>query len=411
MINRYLSLLILTACLFAISCDLNKSIEAEPFEFLVSESFNRTITQDQLNSLWTILGVPEAAAYINYDVDIYRVVYTTMDRDGSPIEASGAILVPKGLDNPGLLSIQHATIFSNNQAPSVDINNLAQGVVSVATTKALFASLGYITFLPDYIGYGVTDHLLHPYQQQSTLASASYDMIRAGLEFVDSEGLTSTNQPVNLIGYSEGAYATLALSRLIETTDSGVDIGLVSMGAPIFDLTNTMDYIIENISEPMECVACYGYFLYTYHQLYELPRPLSDYFNSPYDQIIADGLFDGGSSANEVNSALPEGGDELFTENFILRYLNGEESELLAAVGENDLLYVPNADVILVHGDEDGVAPIFNSDDFETRALSAVKTNLTYIREEGVTHGTGFIPWGLETLNELTGAGKLLVKN
>lgn len=379
-----------------VACDKNQ-LDEPVNEFLVSDEFNRTVSKQSLEFFWSAAGQPDVLPFIHYDVDIYRVVYNTVDGDGRPVRASGAVMVPKGIDNPGLLSIQHATIFSNDEAPSVD-----EGI-SVASRNAIFASAGYITFLPDYLGYGITQSMLHPYQQEETLATASYDMIRAGREFIESSGLEGSSQPVNLIGYSEGAYATLALARLLEITNTGIDIGLISMGAPIFDLSSTMDFIVENIQEPMECVACYAYFLYTYHQIYEFPRPLGDYFKSPYDQLIADGLFNGEFTADQVKGQLPEGGDELFTESFIERYLNNQEPELKAAAAENDLLYVPNAPVLLVHGDADGVAPIFNSDEFEQRALSAGKANFEYIRPAGISHGEGIFPWGLETLERLGG--------
>lgn len=402
----YVLVCLVLGALFLNSCDTGSNdISVEPFEFLVTDEFNRTITQQSLEFFWLAAGQPDATQYITYDVELYRVVYNTVDTEGNSIVASGAIMVPKGMDNPGLLSVQHATIFSNSEAPSVDVG------ISVATRKAIFASAGYITFLPDYLGYGITGEMLHPYQQESTLASASYDMLRAGLEFVESRELANTMQPVNLTGYSEGAYATLALARLIETTSTPVQIDLISMGAPIFDLSGTMDFIIDNITEPTECVPCYAYFLYTYHQLYEFPRPLSDYFNSPYDQRIADGLFSGENSAGFVRNQLPEGVDQLFNPSFIDRYLGGAESELRAAVAENDLFYVPNAEVLLVHGDADGVAPVFNSDDFESRALAAGKTNLTYLRPEGVTHGTGIFPWGIGTLEALGVRSKVLASH
>ncbi len=409
--NFYKLFLIPAALLLLVGCDTNNLNVGEPNEYLVSDSFVREITADQLTAFWQFIGVPEVQDFLDYDVRVYRIVYNTIDGNGNPIEASGAILVPNGIDNPGLLSVQHATIFSNDEAPSVDRNNPIQGIVSSTTRKAIFASAGYITFLPDYIGYGITNNQLHPYQQEQTLATASRDMVLAGLEFVAENDLADINQPVDMIGYSEGAYATLALAKLIENGPPIINIGQITMGAPIFDLTGTMDYIINNIDDQFECVSCYAYFLYTYHQIYDLPRPLGDYFNEPYASIIEDGLFSGENTSAFVRNQLPENLVELFTEEFIDRYLNNQEPELLAAVGENDIFYIPQAPVLLVHGDADGVAPIFNSDDFEARAMNQGKTNFTYIRPQGVTHGGGFVPWGLETMQLLTGQGKLLVKN
>ena len=392
---QYFFILLIPTVLF-ISCDTSSSTDDLPEnEFLVSETLRRTITQQQLETFWFFAGVPDAEDFVAYDVDVHTVVYNTRDLEGNPIQASGAILVPQGIDNPGLLSVQHATIFSNSEAPSVDIG------ISVTARKAIFASAGYITFLPDYLGYGVTEELLHPYQVESSLAETSRDLILAGLEFIENRNLTNTNQPVNLIGYSEGAYASLALAKLIEESLPIADIGLLSMGAPIFDISATMDEIIQNPDVTRECVPCYAYFLYTYHQLYDFSRPLSDYFNAPYAQEITGGLFNGEQTSQEVSNSLPETVSELFTDGFIQRYLDGEETELEQAVAENDLFYIPDAAVLLVHGDVDTVAPLFNSDDFEQRALNAGKSNITYIVEEGVNHTEGFIPWGIETLEAL----------
>ncbi|MCC5915229.1 MAG: hypothetical protein JJU46_12695 [Balneolaceae bacterium] len=393
------------------SCDTSSTdpgINDLPEPVLVSSSSMRTITANQLRQLWGFLD-SDAADFAQYDVDLYRVVYNSIDGAGNPLELSGAILVPREADSPGLLSIQHATIFSNDEAPSVDRSSGTD--FSVATRKAIFASAGNVVFLPDYIGYGITEDLLHPYQQASTLASASYDMILAGLEFVEERGITATDQPVDMIGYSEGAYATLALAELTEKSDSPFSPGLLSMGAPIFDLSATMDEIINNIDQPSECLACYGYFLYTYHQIYDLPLPLSDYFQSPYDERIADGLFRGGFTNSQVRQQLPELGSELFTAEFISRYQNGEEQQLLDAVVENDLFYIPDADVLLVHGDADGVAPIFNSDDFAERAENGGKSNIEYLREPGVTHGNGIFPWGVETLQAIGVRSKAIALN
>lgn len=410
MYKIYNHLFFIVALLFLAGCDTNNVTVNDPNDYLVSDSFVRGISADQLATFWQFIGVPEVEEFLEYDVRVYRIVYNTVDGDGNPIEASGAILVPQGIDNPGLLSVQHATIFSNDEAPSVDRNNPVQGIVSSTTRKAIFASAGFITFLPDYIGYGITNDQLHPYQQEQTLATASRDMLLAGLEFVRNNDLGDINQPVDMIGYSEGAYATLALAKLIENGPSTINIGRITMGAPIFDLSGTMDYIINNIDEEFECVSCYAYFLYTYHQIYNFPRPLTDYFNEPYASAIEAGLFSGVNTSAEVRNQLPDSASELFTEAFIDRYLNNQEPELITAVGENDIFYIPDAPVLLVHGDADGVAPIFNSDDFEARAMNQGKTNFTYIRPQGVTHGGGFVPWGLETLQLLTGQGKLLVK-
>ncbi len=392
--KHYLLLILPVGALILSSCDSGTTPEPV-YDYLVSEEYNRAINQQSLLFFWSAAGVPEAADFIRHDLDAYRIVYQTEGLQGEPVHASGAILVPRGVSSPNLLSIQHATIFSDSEAPSVD-----QGI-SVTDRKAIFASLGNIVFLPDYLGYGVSGDLPHPYQHEATLARAGYDMILAGLEFLESKGIEWSGNSIGLAGYSEGAYASLALARKMETSSSALQINFISMGSPILDLTSTMDQILNNIDDEYECVACYAYFLKSYHTIYNFPGNLGDYFQSPYDQRISDGLFDGSNSADEVISSLPQELSLLFTESFITRYFDGEEPHFTDAVAENDLFYIPVADLLLVHGDADGVAPVFNSDDFIARAEQAGKMNLEYLRAEGVNHSEGVFSWGLATLSRL----------
>ena len=389
---------VLAVALFVSSCDIASDTQGvDSRKVLISEQFNRTITQQQLASFWTLAGQPEASTFALYDIDIYRIVYKTTGLDGNPVEASGAIMVPKGAANAGLLSIQHATIFNNDEAPSVD----RPGLISVITRKSLFASMGYITFLPDYLGYGATAGILHPYQHKNSLATASYDMILAGLEFIEEKNLQLADFSVNMLGYSEGAYATLALAELAETSSPPFETGIISAGAGIYDLTSTIDHLLLNINDPNECVACYAYFIYAYHAIYELPGTLSNYFNEPFDDIISEGLFDGNFSDSQIRSKLPRNTADLIRDSFITAYMQGEYPDLRNALKENNIQYIPDAPLLIAHGTADSVAPVFNSDQFYENAINAGKTNITYIRTDGANHSTGIFNWAIETLNIL----------
>jgi len=383
---------------FVVSCDTTSDTPVvDPTTYLVSDQFNRTITQQQLSAFWALAGQSEASTYALYDIDIYRIVYNTTGLDGRPVEASGAIMVPKGIENPGLLSVQHATIFNNDEAPSVD----RPGVISVVTRKALFASMGYITFLPDYLGYGVNAGMIHPYQHKESLATASYDMIMAGLEFIEKKNIQTSDFSVDMVGYSEGAYATLALAELAETSEAIFETGFISVGGGIYDLSSTIEYLLLNINNPNECVPCYAYFIYVYHTIYDLPGTLSNYFKEPYDETVSGGLFDGGFSDSQIRARLPVNTKDLIRESFISEYLGGGFLELRNALQENNIDYIPAATVLIAHGTADSVAPVFNSDQFYENALLAGKTNITYIRTEGANHSTGIFDWAIETLEAL----------
>jgi hypothetical protein len=101
-----------------------------------------------LKTLQTLLPTQGYAAYqseVKYGVSVYKMVYNTTYQ-GQEVKASGLICVPNGIMTPApVLSAQHGTIFAHNEAPTH---------FSGLSGFELFASAGYITLIPDYLGFG-----------------------------------------------------------------------------------------------------------------------------------------------------------------------------------------------------------------------------------------------------------------
>ena len=142
----------------------------------------------------------------------YKLTYKTPDASAALINASGLVCLPATRSGGSpVLSYQHGTIFQDSDAPSSFLTS-AEGLAG-----AVFAAIGFIAVLPDYIGYGDSTALLHPYVHAATLASATVDMNRAARVFFKEPGINAvTNGQLFLAGYSEGGYATLATQRLME---------------------------------------------------------------------------------------------------------------------------------------------------------------------------------------------------
>lgn len=159
-----------------------------------------------------VQAVPLVGALARYPIRAYRLTYRTHAPDGQEITASGAALVPVGAGELPVLSYQHGTIMpaSETQAPSY----YATGS-DVWSVVSVLASTGYVVSAPDYIGYGASKALPHPYEHAASLASASADMLRATREFCQQQSV-AVNQKNFLLGYSEGGYATMALHKLLE---------------------------------------------------------------------------------------------------------------------------------------------------------------------------------------------------
>lgn len=81
------------------------------------------------------------------NVSSQKIIYQTQDLEGNLIEASGVLFLPTASAPKGIVSLQHSTIQSNEEAPS----NSTVGA-NEYTVGALFASSGYLTIMPDHIG-------------------------------------------------------------------------------------------------------------------------------------------------------------------------------------------------------------------------------------------------------------------
>ncbi len=51
----------------------------------------------------------------------------------------------------------------------------------------MLASTGYVVMLPDYIGYGSTKNMEHPYCAYNLIAGSVVDMMKAVREFCDEQ--------------------------------------------------------------------------------------------------------------------------------------------------------------------------------------------------------------------------------
>lgn len=299
-----------------------------------------------------VSGIPFAAALIRYPIRVYRLTYSTQNTDGQTVTASGALLVPTvpaGQQLP-LLSYQHGTISPADERKAPSYYSSGSEIYSAVS---VLASTGYIVSAPDYIGYGASKTLPHPYEHAASLASTSLDMLRAAKEFCQQQqvGLNAKNF---LLGYSEGGYATLALHRLMEATASSeFTVTACAPGAGAYHKSAFARYIM-NSTQPLNFLSSYVWVLSTYDRVYALNRPASFYYNEPYaSQLTANPL-----------SAVPTQAAALFTPALRTAVLNGSDQPLTKTFVANDIYnWKPRAPLALFHGTADDYVPFFNSQD------------------------------------------------
>jgi hypothetical protein len=187
--------------LFAVAC-FSAHLSAQT---LVSATPLGTKTQAQLLAQFNNLP------FIQFGATYYRVLYTTTDVQGMPDTASGLLVLP---NNPNRvyprLVYQHGTSGSKQDVPSINITTNGEGQLGL-----LFAGLGYIAVLPDYLGLGNVSRGFHPYVHAASEASAAIDMLSAVDQYC-AENQIAFNEQLFVTGYSQGGHAAMALHRAIE---------------------------------------------------------------------------------------------------------------------------------------------------------------------------------------------------
>lgn len=122
---------------------------------------------------------------VRFGVDAKRIVYRTIDAFGAPTTASALVAVPRNDDrSPRQVTWLHGTNAYRGTAASVaDGNDRA--------STFLFASAGYLTSAPDYLGLGVGPGT-HPYADAPATVTASVDALRATRELARRDGQRQT---------------------------------------------------------------------------------------------------------------------------------------------------------------------------------------------------------------------------
>jgi predicted esterase len=358
----------------------------------VSASPIKNITSGDLKSRAALFGFKKNAENFKYDVDYVKLVYKTKYK-GKEVNASGLLGIPKNTPTaPSIISAQHGTIFVDEAAPTNMANNQ-----EAFSGHVLLASAGFITVVPDYIGYGDTKDLQHPYYDQEYAASAVVDMLKATKAYLTKEKIASSNR-LFLTGYSEGGYITMAAQKELETNAvQGLTLTAVSAGAGAYDLIEMLAKVsaASSYDEP----GFLATLLMSYNTVYEWNRPLTDFYKEPYATRLP-GLLDGTKNRGDINKGLDKSTSKLFNSTFFANLKKtGEESKLKESLEKNSFnTFVPKTQLRMFHGTNDEAVYYSTSEKTYDRFVKAgAKVEFTPVN--GTTHQGTFMPMLDETLS------------
>ena len=365
------------------SCD--KEVAAAPVaekELYVSSELVTTVPKTMLQSLAAAEGYGIYGSEIKYGVSVYKLQYYTTYQ-GKEIKASGLVCVPVGMATSApVVSAQHGTIFSHNDAPTS---------FTGLSGFELFAAAGYVTLIPDYIGFGASKQIFHPYYDQKHSALAVVDMIKASRKFYTEKNI-NINEQLFLVGYSEGGYVTLAAQKEIETNPQHkLKVTASAAGAGGYDLTHMLSGVTSG--QTYTYPAYLAYILQAYNYTNSWNRPLNELFQEPYASKLPQ-LFNGSNGGSAINRELTTDPQKLFTPAFY-NGLKASDKELVLkqSLHENSFNgWTPQSPTRLYHGTADNIVPFENTKLTYDRFKAQGSPHTELISINGGTHSTSFIP-------------------
>lgn len=390
-----LGLLLLWIPLLFLNTSCEENGPADPVsehEYLVDYEKIYFIEADQLKQVARVLQPNFDQSFIEYNSEVYRVTFQS-EYKGEEITSSGLICIPAAsqeVDFPVLLGF-HPSIGSQKEAPSSFNGSLQSGI-------ELFASLGYITLIPDYIGFGSSDNLPHPYLVQASVSENSVAMLKAAEELLAELG-QAYQKNISMIGYSQGGYNTLATLRHFESTQPLEDweITAAAAGGAAYDLHRLREQIFQGDSYGSpESIA---YLIWSYHEYYDLPGEYEQYFEQPYASFIPT-AFGNDLSLGQVKGRLTPDLDQLLQEDFLNAIRTNSNGALSEALTENSIdPWQVQTPLHLYHAPKDSVIAIANAETFFNEIENMGSQELTFSRiESAETHTNGAVPMLLDAI-------------
>ena len=158
---------------------------------------------------------------IKREVHCVALTYRTVDPKGREVIASGLISYPERGRWRGTVEMSPY----NREKPLCGSSRLY-------TTEVLASVLGYVTLVPDNIGYGATDSLAIAYQMSTNSALVSAHLREAAQEYFREHMGRKLPRNTFLFGYSLGAPNALALAyHYTDHPESDVRIKAVCLGS------------------------------------------------------------------------------------------------------------------------------------------------------------------------------------
>ena len=277
-------------------------------------------------------------------------IYGSVDQNGDSIVLSGKVVLPEKGPIRNIVVVSHYTIGANYEAPSQSF-----------PFEGIFAGHGYAVIVPDYIGFGITSHLPHPYMATELTAQNVVDMYRAVLPYLQAINKLPEDSAIYLSGYSQGGATSLAVQYYLETNYPDVKIIRNFCGGGPYDLAATYDkWIAEDFTGYSPAVPM---IIQGMNVAERLNLDYKIFFKQnlldSYDQVINSKKYTVAQQAQLIGTNRPS---EIVTEECRDKRTN-DSFKLYRAFMRNSIAYQwqPQAPVYMFHSMDDDVVPYENA--------------------------------------------------
>lgn len=361
----------------------------DPRGKIVSTEIIGSYTTEQVDSITSTIDgfslIPKT-----YPVDVYKVIYETIDAKGQPTVASGALSIPGNIEEPeAWVSYQHGTVIKKDDVPSRGSQEMLIGLV--------YASMyGVVVSQPDYLGLGDSPGL-HPYIHAKSQATASIDMMRAGQSICNDMDI-ALNDKLMLFGYSQGGHATMAMHK--ELQENYADEFTVTASYPMagpYDLSGYQAATFTN-GLPYENKYYLPYLLLAYNEAYDLYDSPSDFLKPPFDQTLPP-LFNGMNGGGTINAEIPYIPSDIIRDDLIENFRYNYNHPFRQALRDNDLWdWLPEAPMRLCQCEGDTQVFYENALVAYNSFLDKGKTDVELFVPNDGDHGDCVLPCFLDAI-------------
>jgi pimeloyl-ACP methyl ester carboxylesterase len=316
----------------------------------------------------------------------YCITYETIDTKGVIVQASASVWIPRTDASFPILAFCHGTTTSTN-------------ISNIRLLPGLFAGRGFLAVGPDYLGYGVSEQIHHPYLHAATLASSTIDSIRAAKKLAQYLGI-SLNGKLFVSGISEGGMA--AMATICELEKNYTAEHPLTAGAPIsgpYDMTGSVDFYIKPGMILSGSQRSYMVFLLpVYSEIYSFTRPVNHFIQEPYASWFVEDPLPRPHAARVI-SDLPSNTDDLLTADFMTEYLGGGETEFRNAIDLNSTYkFVPQCYLRMYAANQDTNVPPANADTAYAYFTGNSAPHVSLEKIDG-DHGTTALPFTVNMLD------------